>query len=166
MGHRPADADVRSPNTGPGDNLYTNSTLAIDADTGKIVWYFQYTPNDKFDYDEVGSQMIYDVTINGEPRKALGHFGRNGFFYTLDRTNGSFISAAQYVKNLNWTKGIDPEDRQARRVRSGEEECSNTRSSATARAARVDVCPDIQGGGELLSDRVEPVKASGLRCGH
>ena len=98
------DADYR-----PGDNLYTNSTLAIDADTGKIVWYFQYTPNDKFDYDEVGSQMIYDITINGESRKVLGHFGRNGFFYTLDRINGSFISAAQYVKNLNWTKGIDPE---------------------------------------------------------
>ena len=97
------DADYR-----PGDNLYTNSTLAIDADTGKIVWYFQYTPNDKFDYDEVGSQMLYDVTINGEPRKVLGHFGRNGFYYTLDRTNGSFISAAQYVKNVNWTKGIDP----------------------------------------------------------
>ena len=50
--------------------------------------------------------MIYDVTINEEPRTVLGHFGRNGFYYTLDRTNGSFISAAQYVKNLNWTKGI------------------------------------------------------------
>src|SRR5207244_931133 len=81
---------------------------AVDADNGKIVWYFQYTPNDAYDYDEVGSQMIYDITINGEPRKVLGHFGRNGFYYTLDRTNGSFISAAQYVKNLNWTKGIDP----------------------------------------------------------
>ena len=52
--------------------------------------------------------MLYDVNINGEPRKVLGHFGRNGFFYTLDRANGSFIKGSQYVNDLNWTKGLDP----------------------------------------------------------
>ena len=128
----------------PGDNLYTNSTLAIDADTGKMVWYFQYTPNEMYDYDEVGSQMIYDVTINGEPRKVLGHFGRNGFYYTLDRTNGSFISAAQYVKNLNWTKGIDPKT--GKPVEYDPSKKLQQYAIASNRASgQVDVCPDLQG---------------------
>ena len=52
--------------------------------------------------------MLYDTTINGETRKVVGHFGRNGFFYSLDRNNGSFIKGAQYVNDLNWTKGLDP----------------------------------------------------------
>ncbi len=92
----------------PGDNLYTNSAVALDVDTGKLVWHYQYTPNDSWDYDEVGIHLLYDVTINGETRKAVGHFGRNGFFYTLDRNNGSFIKGGQYVNELNWTKGLDP----------------------------------------------------------
>ena len=96
------------PQSRPGDNLYTNSVVALDVDTGKLVWYYQYTPNDSWDYDEIGVHMLYDTVINGESRKVVGHFGRNGFFYTLDRNNGSFIKGAQYVNDLNWTKGIDP----------------------------------------------------------
>jgi alcohol dehydrogenase (cytochrome c) len=92
----------------PGDNLYTNSAVALDIDTGKLVWHFQYTPNDSWDYDEVGIHLLLDITINGENRKAVSHFGRNGFFYTLDRGNGSFIKGGQYVNELNWTKGLDP----------------------------------------------------------
>jgi alcohol dehydrogenase (cytochrome c) len=129
----------------PGDNLYTNSTLAIDADTGKIVWYFQYTPNDKFDYDEVGSQMIYDAMINGQLRKVLGHFGRNGFFYTLDRTNGAFISAAQYVKNLNWTKGIDPETGKPLEYDPAKK-IQQYAVVSDRKSGEADVCPDVQGG--------------------
>ena len=96
------------PQARPGDNLYTNSAVALDVNTGKLVWYYQYLPNDSWDYDEVGVHMLYDVTINGEPRKVIGHFGRNGFFYTLDRANGSFVKGGQYVNDLNWTKGLDP----------------------------------------------------------
>jgi alcohol dehydrogenase (cytochrome c) len=96
------------PQARPGDNRYTNSAVAIDVNTGKLVWYYQYLPNDSWDYDEVGVQMLYDLNINGEPRKVIGHFGRNGFFYTLDRANGSFIRGGQYVNDLNWTKGLDP----------------------------------------------------------
>ena len=96
------------PEARPGDNLYTNSAVALDIDTGKLVWYFQYTPNDGWDYDEIGVHMLYDTVINGETRKAVAHFGRNGFFYTLDRDNGSFIKGGQYVNELNWTKGLDP----------------------------------------------------------
>src|SRR5499426_430724 len=77
--------------------------------TGKLAWYFQYTPNDSWDYDEVGVHMLYDTMIGGQMRKVVSHFGRNGFFYSLDRTNGKFIKGAQYVNDLNWTKGLDPE---------------------------------------------------------
>jgi alcohol dehydrogenase (cytochrome c) len=96
------------PQSRPGDNLYTNSAVALDIDTGKLVWHFQYTPNDSWDWDEIGVHMLYDVTINGETRKVVSHFGRNGFFYSLDRANGSFIKGAQYTNDLNWTKGLDP----------------------------------------------------------
>src|SRR5215471_10139952 len=99
---------IYDPQARPGDNLYTNSAVAIDIETGKLAWYFQYTPNDSWDYDENGIHLIYDTTINGEGRKVVSHFGRNGFFYSLDRTNGSFIKSGQYVNDLNWTKGIDP----------------------------------------------------------
>ena len=92
----------------PGDNLFTNSVVALNVDTGEPAWYFQYTPNDSWDYDEVGVHMLYDIEIDGRLRKAVAHFGRNGFFYTLDRTNGQFIKAEQYVNDLNWTAGIDP----------------------------------------------------------
>jgi alcohol dehydrogenase (cytochrome c) len=97
------------PQSRPGDNLYTNSVVALNIDTGKLAWYFQYTPNDSWDYDEVGIHMLYDATIDGRARKVVSHFGRNGFFYTLDRTTGRFIKGTQYVNDLNWTKGLDPE---------------------------------------------------------
>ena len=92
----------------PGDNLYSNSTIALDADTGALKWHFQYTPGDYMDYDEVGIQLLMDAKVNGEDRKVLSHFGRNGIFYSLDRNNGSYIQSAQYVDQVNWTKGIDP----------------------------------------------------------
>jgi alcohol dehydrogenase (cytochrome c) len=96
------------PQARPGDNLYTDSAVALDIETGKLVWHFQYTPNDSWDYDEVGVHMLYDAIIDGQTRKVVSHFGRNGFFYSLDRVNGSFIKGGQYVNDLNWTKGLDP----------------------------------------------------------
>jgi alcohol dehydrogenase (cytochrome c) len=91
------------PSVRAGDNLYTDSSVALNADTGELVWYFQYTPNDSWDYDEVGTQLLVDV----DGRATLGHFGRNGFFYTLNATNGEFINGAQYVDQLTWTAGLD-----------------------------------------------------------
>jgi alcohol dehydrogenase (cytochrome c) len=96
------------PTSRPGDNLYTNSVVAVDVNTGKLQWYFQYLPNDSWDYDEIGIHMLLDVNIGGEQRKLVSHFARNGFFYSLDRNNGSFVKGAQYVNDLNWTKGLDP----------------------------------------------------------
>src|SRR4051812_18048446 len=95
------------PQARAGDNLYTNSAVAINVDTGKMAWYFQYTPNDSWDYDEVGIHMLHDSTIDGQSRKVVTHFGRNGFFYTLDRATGKFIKSGQYVNDVNWTKGIN-----------------------------------------------------------
>ncbi len=92
----------------PGDNLFTASTIALDADTGKITWYFQETPNEHWDFDTPSPKMLYDVNINGETRKVVANFSRNGFYYTLDRNNGQFLRADQYQEKVTWTKGIDP----------------------------------------------------------
>jgi alcohol dehydrogenase (cytochrome c) len=75
---------------------------------GKIKWGYQYTPNDPYDFDEISEHPIINAKINGEDRKLVVHAARNGFFYTLDRTNGSFIAGKQYVDQLNWTPGLDP----------------------------------------------------------
>jgi alcohol dehydrogenase (cytochrome c) len=91
----------------PGDNLYTASTIALDADTGKIVWAFQETPNEHWDFDTPSPKMLYETTINGETRKVVANFSRNGFYYSLDRTNGQFLRADQYQEKVSWTKGID-----------------------------------------------------------
>ena len=98
---------IYDPQARPGDNLYTNSVVAVNIDTGKLAWYFQYTPNDSWDFDEVGVHMLYDTTINGRSRKVVGHFARNGFYYSIDRTNGEFLRGGQYVNDLNWTKGLN-----------------------------------------------------------
>src|SRR5215471_8297485 len=92
----------------PGDNLYTNSALAMDAATGKFKWHFQYTPNDNRDYDETGTHILIDTKVNGEDRKIVSHAGRNGYNYSFDRLNGQFLKAVQYVKEVTGTKGIDP----------------------------------------------------------
>jgi alcohol dehydrogenase (cytochrome c) len=92
----------------PGDNKWAASVLAISPNDGKIKWGFQYTPQDPYDYDEISEHPIINAKINGEDRKLVVHAARNGFFYALDRTNGSFITGKQYVDELNWTPGLDP----------------------------------------------------------
>ena len=92
----------------PGDNLFTDSTIAFNADSGKMQWYFQYTPNDIHDYDASGSQIIVDTKVNGDDRKIISLANRNGFQYSFDRLNGQFLKSVQYAEKVNWTKGIDP----------------------------------------------------------
>jgi alcohol dehydrogenase (cytochrome c) len=91
----------------PGDNLYTNSAISWDPDTGAMNWYFQFTPGDMWDYDEVGTHILIDSNVAGQPRKLVTHSARNGFLYTMDRHNGQIIGAKPYMDNVNWTKGID-----------------------------------------------------------
>jgi alcohol dehydrogenase (cytochrome c) len=90
-----------------GDALYTDCVLALDPDTGKLKWYFQFTPNDLFDYDAVETPLLIDAVYKGEPRKLLVQANRNGYLYVLDRVNGKFLSATPFVEKLNWAKGID-----------------------------------------------------------
>jgi alcohol dehydrogenase (cytochrome c) len=91
----------------PGDNLYTNSIIALDVDSGELKWHFQTVPNESWDYDAVAITQLYDVNINGETRKVIAQTNRNGFFYTLDRANGQFLIGKPYT-NVNWTAGLDP----------------------------------------------------------
>jgi alcohol dehydrogenase (cytochrome c) len=92
----------------PGDNKWAASVLALNPGTGEIKWGFQYTPNDPYDFDEISEHPIINAKVNGEDRKLVVHAARNGFFYVLDRVNGSFIAGKQYVDALNWTPGLDP----------------------------------------------------------
>ena len=91
----------------PGDDLYTDCVLALDPDTGKLKWYFQFTPHDLFDFDAVETPMLIDAVYQGKARKLLVQANRNGFLYVLDRTNGEFLSATRFVEKLNWATGID-----------------------------------------------------------
>ena len=93
----------------PGDNLYTDCTLALDLDTGKIKWHFQHTPNDSFDYDSVSENVLVDATVHGRPMHLDLEADRNGFAYALDRETGSFVWGLPFVKKVTWTKGLDPE---------------------------------------------------------
>jgi alcohol dehydrogenase (cytochrome c) len=92
----------------PGDNKWAASVLALSPADGKIKWGYQYTPNDPYDFDEISEHPIIDAKVNGEDRKLVVHAARNGFYYALDRTNGTFVAGKQYVDELNWTPGLDP----------------------------------------------------------
>jgi PQQ-dependent dehydrogenase (methanol/ethanol family) len=90
-----------------GDNLYTNSDVALDAKTGKLLWYFQFTPHDLHDWDANEPVVLIDDKWRGQDRKLLLHANRNGFLYVLDRTTGKPILASKMVDTLNWASGID-----------------------------------------------------------
>ncbi len=92
----------------PGDNLYTDSTLALDADTGKLKWHFQHTPNDPYDYDSVSENVLVDVPNGGGTQKLALEADRNGIAYAVDRTTGKFVWGLPFVKQLTWTAGLDP----------------------------------------------------------
>jgi alcohol dehydrogenase (cytochrome c) len=89
-----------------GDNLYSDSVVALDADIGKLKWHFQFTPNDPYDYDSVQVPVLADAQWNGALRKLLLFANRNGFLYVLDRATGKFLSGRPFVK-VNWAAGLD-----------------------------------------------------------
>jgi alcohol dehydrogenase (cytochrome c) len=92
-----------------GDNLYTDSIVALDAKTGALKWYFQTTPHDVWDYDTEEPVALVDTNWQGQPRKLVVQANRNGFFYVLDRTNGKFLFGTTFVKNVTWATGLTPE---------------------------------------------------------
>ena len=95
----------------PGDNLYTDCLLALDADTGKMKWYFQFVPHDTHDWDANETPVLMDATFRGRPRKLLVQANRNGFYYVLDRETGEFLLGKPFVTELNWAKGLDDKGR-------------------------------------------------------
>jgi alcohol dehydrogenase (cytochrome c) len=127
----------------PGDDLYTDCVLALDPDTGKLKWYFQFTPHDLYDYDATETPVLVDATYKGQPRKLLVEANRNGFLYVLDRTDGKFLSAVPFVEKLNWAKEIDA---QGRPVRTG--------VMPTADGTRV--CPGFSGATNWYSPSYNP----------
>lgn len=95
----------------PGDNLYTASVLALDPQSGKMKWHFQFSPNDMYDFDAVADMVLANLDIGGKPTKTLLNANRNGFFYVLDRTNGKLIAANKFIKTMNWATGVDENGR-------------------------------------------------------
>ena len=127
----------------PGDDLYTDCLLALDADTGKLKWYFQFTPHDLFDYDATETPMLVDAIFRGQPRKLVIEANRNGFIYVLDRTNGEFLSAKRFVEKLNWATGIDERGRPIR-----------TEVQPTEKGSRI--CPGMIGATNWYSPSFNP----------
>jgi alcohol dehydrogenase (cytochrome c) len=121
-----------------GDNLYTNSLIALDADRGTLRWHFQFTPYDEHDWDATHVPVLADVTIGGLPRKVVMVANRNGFFYVLDRTDGRFIRASPFVRQT-WAKEIAANGRPV--------ELPDQRPTRTGTLT----CPDLYGGTNFMS---------------
>ena len=94
----------------PGDNLYTSSVIALDADTGALKWYFQFTPDDPYDYDSVQIPVLADIERNNTEFKVMLWANRNGFYYVLNRETGRFLSGRPFV-TVNWAEGLDDSGR-------------------------------------------------------
>ncbi|MCC7008536.1 MAG: PQQ-dependent dehydrogenase, methanol/ethanol family [Acidobacteria bacterium] len=99
-----------NPSQRKGDNLYTDSVVALDADTGVLKWHFQFTPNDAYDWDAIQVPVLVDANWQGRPAKLLMAANRNGFFYVLDRVTGKFLLGKPFVK-VNWASGLDASGR-------------------------------------------------------
>ena len=120
----------------PGDNKWTCAILARDADTGELVWAFQVTPHDMWDYDAVNENILVDLPVRGQTRKVLVHFDRNGFGYTIDRATGEVLVAQPYVET-NWATGID--------MKTGRPQVVPAKMTAQGRKV-TDICPSLEGG--------------------
>ncbi len=95
----------------PGDNLFTNCILALNPGTGKLKWYYQFTPHDVHDWDATEPPVLVDTRFHGQDRKLMLFANRNGFFYVLDRTEGQVLLARPFINRLTWASGIGPDGR-------------------------------------------------------
>lgn len=138
----PWSAGVRgndSSDIGPYTNLYTASVVALNPETGNIVWHYQFTPHDAWDYDGVNELVFADLPVEGKTTPVIMQANRNGFFYVIDRANGKLISAKQFVDGVNWASGID--------MKTGRpiETAGNVKRPGFKRNAK-DICPNLVGG--------------------
>lgn len=131
----------------PGDDLYTDCLLALDPDTGKLKWYFQFTPHDLFDYDAVETPVLVDAAFRGETRKLIIQANRNGFLYFLDRASGAFLSATPFVPKLTWASAVDDKGRPVR-----------TGLQPTPQGTRI--CPGFSGATNWYSPSYNPQTAT------
>jgi len=127
-----------------GDNLYSNSILALDPATGKLKWHFQYTPHDLWDWDAQQPPVLVDAAWEGRPRQLLLQANRNGFFYVLDRTNGRLLLAKPFVKKLTWAREIGADGRPV----------LNPDQTPTAEGRTV--CPAVEGATNWFSTAFSP----------
>ena len=126
-----------------GDNLYSCSLVVLDADTGTLKWHYQFTPHDVHDYDATEVPILGDLTINGQLRKTVMFANRNGFYYTLDRTNGRLLVAKPFVQTT-WAKQIDPQGRPMLEPGHTPDEKGET------------TCPDLTGGTNFWPPSFDP----------
>jgi alcohol dehydrogenase (cytochrome c) len=131
-----------------GDNLYTDSVLALDPKTGKLKWYFQFTPHDVHDWDAQEPPVVVDADWHGAQRKLLLQANRNGFFYVFDRTNGELLLAKPFLRKLNWADGIGKDGRPI------------LKTLPELAGGETYVCPGFQGGTNWFSTSFNP--ATGL----
>jgi PQQ-dependent dehydrogenase (methanol/ethanol family) len=117
----------------PGDNLFTNCILALNPDTGKLKWHYQFTPHDIYDWDATEPPVLINTQYRGQARKLLLQANRNGFFYVFDRTNGQILLAEKFLKQLNWASGIGPDGR-PQLLPEGEERCPEDATNWNATA--------------------------------
>jgi alcohol dehydrogenase (cytochrome c) len=128
----------------PGDNLFSDSVVAIDPNTGKMKWHFQFTPHDVHDWDAGQQSILVDAPWKGKPRKLMLWASRNGFYYILDRSTGEFLQATKFVSEVNWLLSMDAKGRPT----------SNPAASPTA--VGVGVCPSTAGATNWPSPSYDP----------
>jgi alcohol dehydrogenase (cytochrome c) len=129
--------------TRPGDDLYTACVLALNATTGALKWYFQFTPHDLYDYDANETPVLLTAKQNGQTRDLLVQANRNGFLYVLDRTDGKFLNATPFVEKLTWAKGIDASGRPVL-------------SGRVPSEPGTEICPSIDGATNWFSPSYNP----------
>jgi alcohol dehydrogenase (cytochrome c) len=127
-----------------GDNLYANSVVALEPKTGKLRWYYQFTPHDVHDWDAIAPLLSIDAEFKGKPRKLLVQADRNGFFYVLDRVTGEFLLGEPFVKKMDWADGIDEKGR------------PRVRESATPTPEGTKSCPSVVGATNWYSSAYNP----------
>ncbi len=120
----------------PGDNKWSAAIIARDPDTGEMIWAFQPTPHDMWDYDAVNENILVNLPIGGATRKVLVHFDRNGFAYTIDRATGEVLLAKPFVP-MNWSTGVD--------LKTGRPEVNVDKKTAQGKNVK-DICPSLEGG--------------------
>ena len=127
-----------------GDNLYSDSVIALDAATGKLKWHYQFTPHDVWDWDAQEPLLVVNANWEGKPRKLLLQANRNGFFYVIDRTNGKVLLAKPFISKLTWASGIDANGRP---IRTADQEPAEQGTKT---------CPAVLGGTNWWSAAFDP----------